>query len=99
MGLAYGFFDVVVFRCPIHREKVTIASQKPQFFCNENSSTDFTGPTKNLTKVSNPPVKNLCSIKRDPLNDAKSLEHVAIGLAYGVFLRTAFLLLLSTVKN
>ncbi len=57
MGLAYGFFDVVVFRCPIHREKVTIASQKPQFFCNENSSTDFTGLTKNLTRSISPPVK------------------------------------------
>jgi hypothetical protein len=56
IGLAYGFFDVTVFRCPIHREKLTIASQKPRSHSDENSSTDFTAqtckPAKSITSSS-----------------------------------------------
>jgi hypothetical protein len=57
MGLAYVQFYVIRFRCPIHREKLTIASQKPLSLADEKPSTDFTAMTQNLTRSISPSVK------------------------------------------
>jgi hypothetical protein len=46
---------------------------------------DFTATTCKPAKSVSLSVKNHCAIYRDLLTEAKSLETVAIGLAYGLF--------------